>query len=142
MRSRTLPILWVAILVLGIATGSKAATNLDELLEQTRNARALEAKANEARENEFLANRDQQAALLAEAQRKRDAAEAHSKQLSARFDANEVKLTELDGLLTQRLGSLGELFGVVRQVAGDGSAVMYNSLLSAQYPKRWCSSTF
>ena len=38
--------------------------------------------------------------------------------------------------MAQRLGTLGELFGVVRQVAGDGSSVLYNSLISAQYPKR------
>ena len=111
-------------------------TNLDELLEQTRNARAVEAKANAAREKEFLAKREQQAALLAEAKRARDAAEARSKQLSATFDANETKLAELEELMTQRLGTLGELFGVVRQVAGDGSSVLYNSLISAQFPKR------
>jgi len=66
----------------------------------------------------------------------RDAAEAHSKALSAQFDANEAKLAERDAVMTQRLGSLGELFGVVRQVAGDGTSVMYGSLLSAQFPKR------
>jgi len=128
----------LAILALGllVAQGAHAATSLDELLEQTRNSRALQAKASAAREAEFLANKDEQAALLAEAQRARDAAEAKSKQLSAQFDANELLLTELDTRLQQRLGSLGELFGVVRQVAGDGSAVMYSSLLSAQYPKR------
>ncbi len=38
--------------------------------------------------------------------------------------------------MTQRLGTLGELFGVVRQVAGDGSTVLYDSMISAQYPKR------
>jgi biopolymer transport protein ExbB len=128
----------LAILALGllVAQGAHAATSLDELLEQTRNSRAQAAKANAAREAEFLANKERQAALLAEAQRARDAAEARSKQLSAQFDANELLLTELDTRLQQRLGSLGELFGVVRQVAGDGSAVMYSSLLSAQYPKR------
>jgi len=120
----------------GLAPNAHAATSLDQLLDQTRNARAIEVQANAGREKEFLANREKQAALLADAQRARDAAEARSKQLSATFDANEAKLAELDGLLTQRLGTLGELFGVVRQVAGDGSAVMYNSLLSAQYPKR------
>jgi biopolymer transport protein ExbB len=119
-----------------LAQGAHAAKSLDELLEQTRNVRARQAKAHAAREAEFLANREKQAALLEEAKRERDAAEARSKRLSAEFDANEVRLTELDALLTQRLGTLGELFGVVRQVAGDGSAVMYNSLLSAQYPKR------
>jgi len=38
--------------------------------------------------------------------------------------------------MTQRLGSLGELFGVVRQVSGDTSSILYNSLISAQYPGR------
>jgi len=128
----------VAILALGVlvAHGAHAAASLEELLEQTRNSRALQAQANAAREAEFLANKDRQAALLAEAQRARDAAEAKSKRLSAQFDANELLLAELDTRLQQRLGSLGELFGVVRQVAGDGAAVMYGSLLSAQYPKR------
>ena len=133
MRIRILPIL---VLALVLAPAARAAVTLDELLEQTRNARKLEEQANAEREKAFLANRDQQAGLLAEAQRKRDAAEARSKALSATFDANEVKLAELDGLLTQRLGSLGELFGVVRQVAGDTSSILYNSLISAQYPGR------
>jgi biopolymer transport protein ExbB len=125
-------------LVLGLALGpgAHAAQSLDELLEQTRNTRARQAEAHAAREAEFLANRDRQSALLAEALRERDRAEARSKRLSTEFDAHETRLAELDALLTQRLGSLGELFGVVRQVAGDGTAVMYSSLLSAQYPKR------
>jgi biopolymer transport protein ExbB len=121
---------------LGLAQGANAVQSLDELLEQTRNTRARQADAHAAREAEFLANREEQSTLLVEAIRERDAAEARSKRLSAEFDANETRLAELDGLLTQRLGSLGELFGVVRQVAGDGTAVMYGSLLSAEYPKR------
>jgi biopolymer transport protein ExbB len=126
----------ILALVLLVAPAAHAAQNLDELLEQTRNARSAQAKANAAREAEFLANREKQAQLLADAQGNRAAAEARSKALSAQFDANEERLAELDALLTQRLGSLGELFGVVRQVAGDSTAVMYSSLLSAQYPKR------
>jgi biopolymer transport protein ExbB len=121
---------------LGVARSARPATSLEELLEQTRNRRTIEAQANAAREREFLENREKQAQLLAEARRARDAAEARAQRLSAQFDANELRLAELDELLTQRLGSLGELFGVVRQVAGDGSAIMYNSLLSAQYPER------
>ena len=85
--------LMVACLVQAVfALGARAADSLDQLLEETRNARALEAKANAAREAEFLANRDKQAALLADAKAKRDAAEKRSQQLSAAFDANELKL--------------------------------------------------
>ena len=118
------------------ALGAHAADTLEELLEQTRNARALEAKANEAREAEFLANRDRQAEMLAEAKAKRDAAERRSQQLSASFDANELKLNDLETLLKSREGNLGELFGVVRQLTGDLSSVVYSSLTSAQYPGR------
>jgi biopolymer transport protein ExbB len=119
-----------------IAGAAHAAKDLSELLEETRSARTRAAQAHAAREAEFVANRDRQAQLLAEAKRARDAAEARSKALSAEFDANEERLAELDVLLTQRLGSLGELFGVVRQVSGDSVPIMHSSLLSAQYPKR------
>jgi biopolymer transport protein ExbB len=119
-----------------VATQASAVESLRDLLEQTKNSRAEKDKLNAAREKEFLANKDQQASTLAAAKAKRDAAEARSKQLSASFDANEIKLAELEARLTQRSGNLGELFGVVRTVAGDGSAIMFNSLLSAQYPGR------
>ena len=139
MRRFTPRSLLLAGLVAGCVLAPKlgaAATNLDELLAQTQKAR-LEQQRNDAqREQEFLANRDRQAAMLAEAVRTRDAAEARSKAISETFDANEKKLAEQQDLLTQRLGSLGELFGVVRQVAGDTSTVMYNSLVSAQIPLR------
>jgi len=120
----------------GAATSARAAGSLEELLEETRNARALQAQANAGREKEFLAKRDQQAALLAQARRDRDAAAAQSQSLSSPFDANEVKLTELGDLRTARLGTLGELFGVVRQASTDVSSVVYDSMISAEFPGR------
>jgi biopolymer transport protein ExbB len=120
-----------------VAQGAGAASgSLDELLEKTRNARALQAKANAERERQFLAQRDEQAKLVADAVRARDAAEARSQALSAQYDQNELKTTELNDLLESRLGSLGELFGVVRQVSGDVSGVVFQSMISAQFPGR------
>ena len=120
-----------------LALGAAAEpANLQELLEQTKNARALQARANAAREHEFLGQRDQQAKLLQDAQRARDAAEAHSQAVSAEYDKNDLRIQELEGLLNNRMGSLGELFGVVRQVSGDVSGIVYQSLISAQYPGR------
>lgn len=135
MNARSLPIL---ALVLGAALAgpARAAATLDELLEQTRNARALEAQAHAAREQEFLASRDRQRKLLEQARAERNAAQAEADRLSAQFDANELKLNELETLLDSRQGNLGELFGVTRQVAGDVTSVMYGSLISAQYPGR------
>jgi len=135
-RLRFLPV--VALLAqAALAQGAfAAAASLDELLEQTRNARAIQGKANAEREKAFVAQRDQQAKLLDEAVKARDAAEARSEALSKQYDQNELKATELQTLLDSRLGSLGELFGVVRQVSGDVSGVVFQSMISAQYPGR------
>jgi biopolymer transport protein ExbB len=113
-----------------------AARNLDQLLKRVRSARAREAQAEAAREKEFLAARDQQARLLTQAKRQRDAAEARSKQLSEQFDTNERELNALAAQLRTREGNLGELFGVTRQVAGDTFSVLRQSLISAQFPGR------
>jgi biopolymer transport protein ExbB len=117
-------------------SAAQAAQTLQQLLEQTRNARAQEQQQNAQREQQFLADRNKQAALLAQARNERTAQENRSKQLSAQFDANEKRLTELQAVLDAKGGNLGELFGVVRIVAGDVSSVLFNSLISAQYPKR------
>ncbi len=109
---------------------------LDDLLEETRNARALEERENAAREQEFLASRERQQELLEQARRARDVQQERSQQISANFDQNELALNDLETLLKAREGNLGELFGVTRQVAADLSSVVYNSLISAQYPGR------
>ncbi|MGH8481110.1 MAG: MotA/TolQ/ExbB proton channel family protein [Nevskiaceae bacterium] len=113
-----------------------AAKSLQELLEQTRNARALEARQNAQREAQFLADRTRQASLLATARSEKAAQENRARVLGAQFDANEKKLTEMQAVLDAKGGNLGELFGVVRIVAGDVYSVLYNSLITAQYPKR------
>ena len=121
---------------LAIAFSSAGADTLDDLLAETQKARAAEAEENKKREAEFMSSRDRQKALLDEAQAKWNAAKARSDNLSKQFDANEVTLADLETKLKAREGNLGELFGVTRQVAGDSSAIMYNSITSSQFPKR------
>ncbi len=113
-----------------------AAQTLEQLLQQTRDARAREAQANAAREQRFQADRNSQASELAQATRELDAQQARSKRLGAEFDANEKRLTELQAVLDSKGGNLGELFGTVRVVAGDVSSVLYNSMITARYPER------
>ena len=72
---------------LALSASAFAAKSLDELLEQTRTAHEQEKRENADRERQFQANRDQQAALLAQAEAQRKAAEAHSQQLSAQLRA-------------------------------------------------------
>ncbi|MGH8443005.1 MAG: MotA/TolQ/ExbB proton channel family protein [Nevskiaceae bacterium] len=113
-----------------------AAQTLQELLEQTRNARQAEAQQNAAREQQFVADRNRQSQLLAQAKAEHAAQENRSKVLGAQWEANEKKLTDQKAILEAKGGNLGELFGVVRIVAGDVQSVIYNSIISAQYPKR------
>ena len=125
--------LMTASIVGGVST---AAGSLDELLEQTRSARERETKANQEREAKFLAERNKQAALMSEARAELTEQRNRSASLTAAFDGNEKKLTDLQAQLDSRAGNLGEMFGVVRQVASDFSSVVGNSIISAQYPGR------
>ena len=135
MRARGIALLWVLAASGPLAFAASAET-LDDLLEEAKNSRALEERANAAREQEFLESRDQQKALLDRARLERDEEQRKSDQISAKFDQNELALNDLESLLKVREGNLGELFGVTRQVAADLSSVVYNSLISVQYPGR------
>lgn len=113
-----------------------AVQNLDQLLELARDGRAREAKENAAREAQFKADRARQAELLETAKAERAAEEKRSETLEAEFEANEQELVALGEALTQRLGALKELFGVMQQVAGDTRGQFENSVTSLQYPDR------
>ncbi len=125
----------LAILV-SLSGVTRAATSLDELLEQTKTARAREAEEDRKREEEFKASRDSQAKLLAGALAERAALETKSSAHANEYDANEKALAELGARLREREGGLGELFGVTRQVAGDTANVLSQSLISAELPER------
>lgn len=126
--------LLVALAVLSLPAA--AAVSLDQLLEQVKNTRAAEAEVNAQRLKDFTANRATQASVLAEAQKAYTAAEQRSTALSNEFDNNEKEINQVNALLKEREGNLGELFGVTRQVAGDTANVMEQSIISAQYPDR------
>lgn len=118
------------------APAQPQAASLDELLNQVRNARAEAQARNRQREQEFIRLRDQQRQLLATARQEQETEDATSRRLQQNFDANERQLTELNEALRNRLGNLGEVFGVVRQVAADTKGIVDNSIVSAQYPGR------
>ena len=119
------------------APGSVAqAATLDELLEQVRTANERASAENQRRIELFQRERSQQQQLLSEARATLAAEEAISDELKAAFDESEARIPELAAKLKSREGTLGEVFGVVRQVAGDTRGQLQNSLISAQYPGR------
>ncbi|AXQ30707.1 MotA/TolQ/ExbB proton channel family protein [Solimonas sp. K1W22B-7] len=112
------------------------AKTLDELLEQVRTADARDAKANTDREARFAAARDQQGKLLGEANAEKTALENQAAALARQFEANDSQIGELTKARDIKAGNLGELFGVMRQTAGDFATVARNSMLTAQFPDR------
>ena len=113
-----------------------APQTLDELLKNVRQAGAETSKANQEREREFLQRRNERRAILQQTQAEVQAEEQRSERLKTRFDANEQELEELNETLRIRVGDMGELFGVVRQVAGDTKGVVDSSLITAQLADR------
>ncbi len=113
-----------------------AVTTLEELLESIKKGRPEEREFNKRREDEFQARKDEQQRLLNQAKATLARLEQRSADLEERFQNNEVKLTEVTDRLRNRMGSLGELFGVVRLVAGDTQGLLENSMTSAQFPGR------
>ncbi|MCI0507479.1 MAG: MotA/TolQ/ExbB proton channel family protein [Gammaproteobacteria bacterium] len=110
--------------------------SLDELLKKVQTIANQESATNKQRETTFLQQKNQQQRLLDEAKQDLKKEQARSDKLKSQFNANEKKLAELEKELHLRMGSLGELFGVVKQVAGDTKGVFDNSLVSAQITNR------
>ncbi len=109
---------------------------IEQLLERVRQGWRAERVENERREKTFRSERSRQKGLLEDARAALAAEEARSDMLEETFEQNELKIAEQEEVLASRLGTLGELFGVVRQVSGDTRSQVENSLISAQYPGR------
>jgi len=109
----------------------------EELLEAVRKGWAVERKEDKEREARFQSAQGEQERLLAEAKGVEASKEALSQSLEADYQAKEAQITELTATLDSRMGNLGELFGVTRQVAGDTRGNLEASITSAQFgPER------
>ena len=132
-------LLLAIILVAGFLPSLQAAEkpkNLDALLDQVKRESVLEQQQNKVREAEFVQARDEQAGLLAQAKKQLAFEEQRTAQLNQSFQENEDKLTEKEQLLKEKSGSLGELFGTVRQMANDSRSVISASMTSAVDPSK------
>ncbi|GAB4573253.1 MAG: MotA/TolQ/ExbB proton channel family protein [Rhodothalassiaceae bacterium] len=106
--------------------------DLDALLDIVRQGRVTESNEHRQREAEFRARRDQQDRLLREARQEQANEEATSDRLERTIQQNEERIRQANTTLTERLGELKEMFGVLQQVAGDTRGVIQNSLVTVQ----------
>lgn len=129
--------LHLIILVTAATLGSTAsAQTLDELARTVREAATSEARINQEREAEFARERDNQQGLLTRVRQELVSENERSDSLRDEYDQNERALAELETTLAERMGNLGELFGVVRQASGDVQAALDDSMVTAQMPGR------
>lgn len=131
--------LGLALLVATPALGQKAETaapepsiSLEELLKKVKAGWRKESAELRAREARFVAAKDKQKKLLAEALATKAKEEKRGSALERTFEDNENRIAELEETLRSRLGTMGEVFGVIRQVAGDTRGHIQVSLVSAQ----------
>ncbi|WP_072669151.1 MotA/TolQ/ExbB proton channel family protein [Vibrio injensis] len=98
------------------------------LTEQTQNESRVQRSHNVQREATFQKTeqqlRDERKALIAQ----RDRLQAEADKLSTRFSQNENSLARLEEKLRLETGSLGEIFGVVRQNGKELQATLSDSV--------------
>ena len=126
----------IVLLALAMPFTASAQETLDELLQRVQQAAQEEQRVDQQRLREFIDQRNNQRQLLEQARAELRAQEQRSDRLQNEFDENELELVELETTLDERMGNLGELFGVVRQVAGDMRGNLQESMVSAQLPGR------
>jgi biopolymer transport protein ExbB len=128
----------IACLAFGLGNTAFAAqaVSMDELLEQVKDGRVKDAAENKARIAEFQRNRARQQQMLADARAEQRRQEQRSQQLEDTFEANDVRIIDLERALQDRLGDLKELFGVLQQAAGDARGNFDTSLTQIQFPER------
>ncbi|MDE0679642.1 MAG: MotA/TolQ/ExbB proton channel family protein [Gammaproteobacteria bacterium] len=143
--NRLLALSGLAIILAGPATAQEEAQpeapgeqadSVLELLELVRLEAREGSRLNRERVERFRQARDDRQRMLEEVSRDLAAEERRSNTLNRRYEQNENELADLEERLQIRIGNFGELFGVVRDVAGDTVSQVVTSLVSAQYPDR------
>ncbi|WP_416308043.1 MotA/TolQ/ExbB proton channel family protein [Neptunicella sp. SCSIO 80796] len=118
------------------AVHAQNATTLDQLLDQVKKNRVSEARINQKREAEFNSARADKQALLKKAQAELKAEQARGDRLAKQFADNEITLANKEVELKNATGTLGEMFGVVRQASAEAYGRISTSIVSAEYPGR------
>jgi biopolymer transport protein ExbB len=110
--------------------------NFESLLQEIKTQTNSELNEEKKRKQWFLNEKQRRADLLNQAQAHRDRLAEESEQLKQTIDDNEQQLADLEAEQQRKIGDLGELFGVVRQVSGELRATFEHSMITVHYPQR------
>lgn len=136
---RKLLLIMAAALTLAVSAPqavAQDAASLNELLRLIERGQSTDSAEARKREAEFNSRKSEQAQLLATAKAERTRAERTGAELEKLFETNGERLTVKQAELTERLGDLKELFGVLQVTSGDMQSVFGSSLTNIQFADR------
>ena len=109
---------------------------IQDLIDRVEKNRAELSSIDKERLDQFIKKVADRRFLLSKAKKQLADEEARNQRLENLFEANEIKLSELETELNIKLGVLGELFGVARQMAGELQADSESAYNFSEYPER------
>ena len=108
-------------------------STVEALLQLVKEGKTKEQSENADREAKFMANKNEQATILAAEKRELARQERIADQLEAEYKKNEEILRVKEEAYQKELGSLVELFGHLQSSAGEAAVQFSGSLTSPQY---------
>ncbi len=111
-------------------------SDVDKLLILVEENSLLRSEEDKKRLNEFINNKNKQQKLLNDARWLLKKEKDREALLTKTFEDNDAKLSDLEEQLNLKIGTLGETFGVVRQISGDAKSNYSQSLTNLQFPNR------
>ena len=111
-------------------------TDLDQLLASVREQQRQQRARNKQREQQFLKDKKQQQALLSKAQRDFERRQQENQPLVTVTERNQAEITQLERQLKEVVEDMGDLSSTFREFAGDFTAVLQESMITAQLPGR------
>ena len=111
-------------------------TDIEQLLELVKDGATLRTEEDKKRLDSFNRSKQKQEKLLADARWLLKKESNREKRLTKQFEDNDSRLSDLEVQLNLKIGTLGELFGVVRQLSGDAKNTYSQSLTNLEFPSR------
>ena len=119
-----------------VAWAEEQIQDLDQLLAAVKQQQAQQRELNRQREREFMADKRQQQQLLQRARSDFEKQQQENQPLLVVTERNAGEIARLEKELAEVVGDMGDLSSTFREFAGDFSAVLRESMLSAQLPYR------
>ena len=136
LLSALLVLVWTTNSVAQEAGDPPQITNLDQLLESVRQAQRQQRALNAEREREFVQNNRRQKELMAKARSDLERRKKENQPLLAVTENNKAEIAALQQELKNLVQEMGDLSSTFHEFAGDFSAVMQESMITAQFPER------